>query len=197
VRSSYGIRKVKLYINDIPLTEPDGTTRIEALDMNDVGQVEIIKGPASSIYGGGTAGVINFQLQRSPYQEQSLELSSLGGAYNLKRMAAVYRNGGDKVNSYISYGWQQYDGYREHSSDLRRFLTANFQIFPSDKQIITLLVNRTSQEAQIPGSITRMQADEDPRKANPSNLEKRAGRNQSWTRIGIGQQYRFNDMFSN
>lgn len=197
VRSSYGIRKVKLYINDIPLTEPDGTTRIEALDMNDVGQVEIIKGPASSIYGGGTAGVINFQLQRSPYQEQSLELSSLGGAYNLKRMAAVYRNGGDKVNSYISYGWQQYDGYREHSSDLRRFLTANFQIFPSDKQIITLLVNRTSQEAQIPGSITRVQADEDPRQANSSNLEKKAGRDQNWTRIGIGQQYRFNDRFSN
>src|SRR5690606_32806020 len=69
VRSAFGIRNLKIYVNEIPVTEADGTTRIEALDVNSIGRAEIIKGPASSIYGAGTGGVINFGLQRSPYQE--------------------------------------------------------------------------------------------------------------------------------
>ncbi len=197
VRAQWGIRNIKIYVNDIPVTEADGTTRIEALDVNDIGKAEIIKGPASSIYGSGTGGVINFQLQRSPYQEQSVEVSSLAGSYGLRRLATTYRNGGNKMNSYISYGWQQYDGFRVHSHDLRRFLAGNFQFFPSEKQTITLLLNRTTQHAQIPGSLTRQQVEENPRQANATNLDKHAGRYQNWTRIGIGQQYLFNDKLSN
>lgn len=197
VRSPWGIRNIKIYVNDIPVTEADGTSRIEALDVNDIGKAEIIKGPASSIYGGGTGGVINFQLQRSPYQEQSAEVSSLAGSYGLRRLATTYRYGGDKMNSYVSFGWQQYNGYREHSSDMRRFLAGNFQFFPSEKRTITVLLNRTTQHSQIPGSLTRQQVEDNPKLANPSNLDKQAGRYQNWTRIGIGQQYLFNSRFSN
>lgn len=197
VRASYGIRNIKIYVNEIPVTEADGTTRIEALDVNSVGRAEVIKGPASSIYGAGTGGVINFQLQRSPYQEQSLEASGLIGANGLHRLATTYRSGGDKVNSYVSYGWQEYDGYRDHSNDMRRFLTGNFQLFPSDKRIITLLLNRTTQHSQIPGSLTQDQVNANPLQANATNLDKAAGRYQTWTRVGLGQQYKFNDHFSN
>lgn len=197
VRSPWGIRNTKIYINDIPLTEADGTSRIEGLDVNDLGQAEIIKGPASSIYGGGIGGVINFKLERSPYQEQSAELSTLIGSFGLRRVATTYRNGNDKTNTYISYGWQQYDGYREHSSDLRNFMTANIQIFPSDKETFTILINRTSQKSQIPGSLTLTQVEEDRKQANSNNLDKKAGRNENWTRVGIGHQYRFSKYFSN
>lgn len=197
VRASWGIRNIKIYVNDIPVTEADGTSRIEALDVNNIGQVEIIKGPASSIYGGGTGGVINFQLQRSPYQEQSVEVSGLAGSYGLRRVATTYRNGGDKMNSYVSYGWQQYNGYREQSSDMRRFLAGNFQFFPSEKRVITILLSRTTQYSRIPGSLTQQQVEENPRQANAANVDKQAARYQNWTRIGIGQQYLFNSRFSN
>src|SRR5690606_37224558 len=155
------------------------------------------KGPASSIYGGGTGGVINFQLMRSPYQEQSLEVSALAGSYGLRRLATAYRSGGDKMNSYVSYGWQQYNGYRDHSEDKRRFFTANFQFFPAPKRTITVLLNRPSQDSQIPGSLTQAQVDDNPKQANASNLDKQAARYQNWTRIGLGQQYLFNERFSN
>ena len=197
VRSSFGIRNIKIYLNDIPVTEADGTTRIEALDVNSIGRAEVIKGPASSIYGAGTGGVINFQLQRSPYQEQSLEAVGLAGSYGLHKLAMTYRNGGDKINSYVSYGWQEYDGYRDHSNDSRRFLSGNFQLFPDKKRIITLLLNRTTQNSQIPGALTADQVAVNPEQANASNLDKQAGRYQTWTRIGLGQQYQINDLFSN
>lgn len=197
VRASYGIRNIKIYLNDIPLTEADGTSRIEGLDVNDLGRAEIIKGPASSIYGGGTGGVINFKLERAPYQQQSISTSALTGSYGLNRWAATYRNGGERMNSYVSYGWQEYDGYREHSHDKRNFITGNFQIFPSEKQSITLILNRTTQRSQMPGALTWDQFMDNPRQAATINLDKNAGRNQTWTRIGMGQQYKFNDKLSN
>lgn len=197
VRSPWGSRAVKVYINDIPVTETDGTTRIEALDVNNIGRVEIIKGPASSMYGAGTAGVINFQLQRAPYGERSLEVSGLTGSYGLNRTATAYRSGGDKVNSYVAYGWQEYNGYRIHSNDMRRFITGNFQFFPNDRQIITVLINRTTQHSQIPGALTQTQVTENPLQANLTNVDKGAGRYQNWTRVGIGQQYRLSDKLTN
>jgi len=171
------------------VTEADGTTRIEALNVNSIGRAEVIKGPVSSIYGAGTGGVINFQLQRSPYQEQSLEASGIAGANGLHRIATTYRSGGDKLNSYVAYGWQEYAGYREHSKDMRRFLTGNFQLFSSDRRVITLLLNSTTQYSEIPGSLTAEQVVVNPLQANPVNLDKAAGRYQNWTRIGFGQQY--------
>src|SRR5690606_24631239 len=75
--------------------------------------------------------------------------------------------------------------------------TGNFQLFPSDKRIITLLLNRTQQDSQIPGALTQAQADANPLQANASNVDKAAARYQTWTRIGMGQQYRFNEHFSN
>lgn len=197
VRSPWGSRAIKVYINDIPVTETDGTTRIEALDVNNIGRAEVIKGPASSIYGAGTAGVINFQLQRAPYGERSIEVSGMTGSDGLHRTATAFRSGGDKVNSYVTYGWQEYNGYRLHSKDMRRFISGNFQFFPNDKQIITVLINRTTQHSQIPGALTEVQALENPLQANAGNVDKQAGRYQNWTRVGIGQQYRFNDKLTN
>ena len=197
VRSQYGIRDLKIYINGIPLTEADGTSRIEGLDINDLGRVEIIRGPASSIYGGGLSGVALFEMNKSPYQERSLQASTLFGSYGLKRVSTAYRYGGDKINTYVSYGQQWYNGYREHSEDRRNFLTANIQIYPSDKQRLTVLINRTTQDSEIPGALTFAQMKENPLQGNASNLDKKAGRNQKWTRIGIGHNYRFNSKFSN
>lgn len=197
VRAPWGIRAVKIYVNDIPVTETDGTTRIEALDVSNIGRAEIIKGPASSIYGAGAAGVINFQLQRAPYGERSQEVSGLTGSYGLRRVATAFRSGGDKVNSVVSYGWQEYDGFRSHARDMRRFISGNFQFFPGDRQIVTVLVNRSTQHSRIPGALTAPQVAADPRQASGGNVEKAAGRYQNWTRIGIGQQYRLTDRLSN
>ncbi|WP_417428320.1 TonB-dependent receptor [Halpernia sp.] len=197
VRAQYGIRDIKIYVNEIPLTEVDGTSRIEGLDIHDLGQAEIIRGPASSIYGGGTAGVINFKLDRATYQEESLEASGTVGSFGLFREGLIYRNGSNKMNSYVSLGNQFLKGYRDHNEDKRQFFTANFQFFPSEKRKITVLLTRTRQETQIAGALTQTEMNENRRQASVINLDKKAGRYQTWTRVGVGQQYDFNTQFSN
>lgn len=195
IRAPWGIRNVKIYLNDIPITEADGTSRLEAIDVHDLGSVEIIKGPASSLYGGGTGGVIRFQLQRASYLENSLSLSSLVGSYGLKRWAATYRHGGDKMNAYLSFGEQSLKGYRAHSQDFRRFLAANLQVYPNEDQTVTFVLSHSRQEAQIPGALSELQMMENPRQAAPTQIEKNAGRNQTWTRFGMSHQYRPSSRF--
>jgi len=197
VRSPWGIRNVKIYLDDIPLTEADGTSRLEGIDLNDLGEAEIIRGPASSIYGAGTGGVIRFRMDRAREQGQSLETSALAGSFGLQRWSAVYRNNTEKMNAYVSYGDQHHDGYRDHSRDQRKFLTAHLQFYPSEDQMITVLANRTSQQSQIPGALTREEFDMNPRQASAGNLDKGAGRDQNWTRFGLGHQYQFSDRWSN
>lgn len=198
VRAPWAIRNLKMYINDIPITEADGTTRIESINISDLGGAEIIKGPASSVYGGGSiGGVINLRIKKARLGSQTLSLNSLIGAHGLRKIGGVYQSGTEKVNSFLSYGYMEYDGYRNHNSDLRRFLTGNFQFFPSEKQTFTLLLSRTSEDSQIPGALTKQQMKENPKQAAAENEAKKAGRFQNWTRIGLGHQYDFNEHFSN
>ena len=196
-RSPFGNRNLKFYLNEIPLTEADGFTRIEGLDVSTLGRVEVIKGPASSIYGAGLGGVLNFQLARSPYGETSIEGSGLVGSYGLWRTGTTFKTGTDKMNLTASYGYQNYDGYREHSEDVRQFVTAFGQFFINDKQTLSFLINRTSQDSQIPGSLTPEEEAEDPRQAQASNVAQQAARDQVWTRLGISHEYAFNSYLSN
>lgn len=197
VRASWGIRNIKIYMNNIPLTEADGVTRIEALDVSTVGRVEVIKGPASSIYGAGTGGVVNFELKKAPYGESSIEAGAMAGSYGLGRLSTTYRTGNDQFNTLITASNQVYDGYRRHSDDVRRFLTGSLQLFPSPEQTLTLLVSHSRQETRIPGELNAAQVAEDPRQANAGNVASQAGRYQNWTRLGASHTYDFSDQISN
>lgn len=197
VRSAFGNRNLKFYINDIPITEADGFTRIEGIDIATLGKAEIIKGPASSIYGFGTGGVHNFQMQKASYKENSLTAETMIGAYGLKRISTTYRMSDDKMNISATYGWQEFDGYRQHSSDARCFFTSNMQFYPSEKQTVNVFINRTEQLSQIPGALSITQAEQDRKQANAGNLQRNTRRDQVWTRIGISNTYRFSSVFQN
>lgn len=197
VRSSFGNRNLKFYINDIPITEADGFTRIEGIDIATLGKAEVIKGPASSIYGYGTGGVLSFQTQQAKPQENSIGSEAMTGSYGFSRISSTYQYGSEKMNVVTTYGWQRFNGYRAHSNDTRRFLTANLQFYPSARQSLNLFINRTQQLSEIPGSLNSNQLDEDRRQANANNVALRTGRDQNWTRIGVSHTYDFSSTFSN
>src|SRR5690606_14555292 len=72
-----------------------------------------------------------------------------------------------------------------------------FQIFPSEKQMLTFILNRSSQEAQMPGALSLLQMKVNPRQAHPSQMEKKAGRNQHWTRFALGHRYQITKIIEN
>src|SRR5688572_26290897 len=83
LRSPFGVRNVKFYWNGLPLTDGGGNTYLNLLDFNAISNLEVIKGPGSSLYGAGTGGVVLFNNNLSPVNQ--VQVSALAGSFGLQR----------------------------------------------------------------------------------------------------------------
>src|SRR4249920_1044039 len=116
IRSPFGVRDVKFYWNGLPLTDGGGNTYLNLLDFNSVGNMEIIKGPGSSLYGAGTGGVVLLQPAKISTSGTDLQFSAVGRSYGLLRLEAggtFVRNKKFRLNGRVSR--QQSDGYRQQT----------------------------------------------------------------------------------
>jgi len=85
LRSPFGVRNVKVYWNDIPVTDPGGNTYFNQFAFNNFSSIEIDKGPVSSMYGAGTGGLIMMQsLPSINAVLPKLSAEYMGGNYNLQ-----------------------------------------------------------------------------------------------------------------
>lgn len=196
LRSPFGVRNVKVYWNDIPFTSPDGTTALNILDLSNLQNTEIIKGPAGSIFGAGNGGVISME-SRKTVSENYLS-SDLGiGDFGLLR----YRIGIDQkigeggINA--SYVHQKSDGYREHSALDRKVFQLALHSKPSDKQTLSSQILYSDLQYQIPGALTPAQMEEDRRQARPGSVGQNSSIAQKTLYGTLSHQIDFNEKWSN
>ena len=201
LRSPFDVRNVKIYWNGIPFTDPNGITPMNLLDLNQMGRVEVIKGPAASVYGAG-GGVIQLNTEKADYNQDELEIAGTLGAYGLRRYSAIYQNGGENANFNLNFSHQQADGWRDHTEFERT--TAQFfgSFYPSDKRTITTNLFVSDLFYEVPGGITREQFAEDPRQARPSGFfpgseEQNSSVDYQAFLTSVAQEYRFDDKFKN
>jgi iron complex outermembrane recepter protein len=199
--SNLGVRGIKVYFNDIPLTEPDGYTRMEALDFTTIGRVEIIRGPASSLYGTANGGVMNFNSEKAAYGGTSLQYGGLMGSYGLNRNALIFKHGSAKANIYASATSQGSDGFRANNRSDRDNVNFAGQFFLTEKFSINTVFARLHDNVRYPLALTYDQSIADPSQdalvsavsATLPNGRRAsfysAGRDQTWTRWGINAKY--------
>jgi iron complex outermembrane receptor protein len=144
----------KAYLNGIPLTDAEGTTILDDLDVSTLGRVEVIKGPASSLYGSGIGGVVRFStLTPEPHQTR-LTQEVTGGAEGLIRTNTRVESGSDTSSFVANYGHQHSDGYRTHSQSDKDYalLTAGYR--PGSRQEISFLASYNHSFDQLAGQLT-------------------------------------------
>lgn len=181
--------RIKIYLNDLMLTNPDGSNAWEDIDPQTIGRMEVIKGPASSIYGASVGGVINISTQKPAYGEQSLEAFTMVGSFNTLRYGTTARVSNDKVNLMLTYGTQSTDGFRDFSQEGRTFLTFLGTFQSSPKSTTTLFFNRNNYNSRAPGALTPQQATDNPRQTLPVAVANNAGRDINFTRVGISNEW--------
>lgn len=115
IRSPFGVRNVKFYWNGIPFTDASGNTPLNSLDYGAIQNMEVIKGPGSSIYGAGTGGVVLLQSQPDNDVTNRIEQSVSLGKYGFQSRNSTIQVGDISVQ----YGHSEQDGYRDHSSMVR------------------------------------------------------------------------------
>lgn len=170
-RSNTGIRGVRILQDDIPESEPDGQTRIEAIDFNSLGSIEIVKGNSSSLYTNAPGGVVNFKTDLG-FNKTFVSLHNEFGSYGLRQngiKAGILTN---DLRFILTYSYRNFDGYREHSQEYQNITNAALQTYLDNNTTVTVLLNSAMGLIKLPGSLKKSEYELDPNKANSTDVSR-------------------------
>jgi len=196
-RSMYGVRGVRMYVDGIPATMPDGQGQTSNIDINSIGKVEVLRGPYSALYGNASGGVVNIDTTTGT-QPTTLEAGTYFGSFgswrNSVKASGATGDGthaGD-VNYTLSGSRFTTHGFRDHSGTQKSLGNGKFGVRLDDVSTLTLMFNSVSVDANDPGGLT-----EDEYKANPrqsprgDNFNTRKSLDQ--TQLGLRYQREMSD----
>lgn len=151
-RSAFGVRGIRLYVDGIPLSMPDGIGNPGSIDLSSIGAIEVLRGPFSAMYGSSSGGVIQLFTDKPPATPE-VSGDVLFGSFNTRResvQAAGIRNGVEYLVNFSDYSS---DGFRTQSKNDKQQATARFGVQISEDTKLTTLINWFDQFAQDPGGL--------------------------------------------
>lgn len=153
-RSSFGVRGLRVYVDGIPLSMPDGIGNPGSVDLDAVGGIEVMRGPFSAMYGNSSGGVIQMLTKQAP-ATPTIGADVLFGSFNTRREsieAAGTRNG---IEYLINYSDYSSDGFRTQSKNDKQQATIKLGTRIGEDSKLTTLINWFDQFAQDPGGLAR------------------------------------------
>ena len=184
-RSSFGIRGIRIIVDGIPETLPDGQGGIDSIDIGSAQSIEVLRGPASSLYGNAAGGVIAItsELGNSP---PFVEGRVAGGDFDYQQYQ--FKAGGEigSADYLFNVSKTEIDGYRDHSRFEGSIINTKLAIPLGENDKLTFALNHSDQpEAQDPGGINAAQAATDPSSARDRNIQFDGGESLSQQRFGV------------
>lgn len=183
-RSAFGIRGVRVLLDGVPLTLPDGQSQIDSVDLAAIGKIEVLRGPAGSLYGNAAGGVLSLRTKR-PIGRPQAELLNVVGAFGLYKAALSGRGrvGQSDVSTFASY--TRFDGYRQQSGARSVVVSSRVATQITRKvEWANTLQYVNNPRADDPGGLTPEQFEDDPRQASPVNLRFQTGERLSQLQVG-------------
>jgi iron complex outermembrane recepter protein len=183
-RSNTGIRGVRILLDGIPESEPDGQTRIEAIDFDAIGRIEVVRGYSSSLYTNAPGGVINF-LTDKYFPVSFFQLNNEFGSYDLRKNG--FKLGINSKNSRFmtSYSYQNYQGYRQHSNEFQHRLNGLFEADFAANSKLSVYGYYVNGIIRLPGALTLAQYNENDTIANSRSLSRDEKRDSRKGRVGV------------
>jgi len=163
-RASFGIRGVRLYVDGIPATMPDGQGQLSHFPLLDADRIEVLRGPFSALYGNAAGGVLQlFTVDGMAPMAVGVEAAA-GGDGN-RRVGAELRDRRGAIDYVIGLNHFATDGYRDHSRAERTVFNGKLNLVHGGTRV-TLVANALSApDVQDPLGLDRAQFEGDPRQA--------------------------------
>jgi len=195
-RSNSGIRGIRILLDDIPESEPDGQTRIEAIDFNSIGRIEIAKGNASSLYTNAPGGVVNF-INDLGFHQSSITQFNQFGSFGLQRNGIKAAVRTKNYGLLTTYSRQHYEGYRAHNQEDWHILNLVLESTPSDNTNLKILGYFVDGQIKLPGSLTKEEFNQDPYQAAQRSIDRDEKRISTKGRLGIRFDTKFGKALNN
>jgi iron complex outermembrane receptor protein len=187
---------VRILLDGIPESEPDGQTRLEALDFNAIGKIEVVKGNASSLYTNAPGGVVSF------YNDLDFDRTSVT-QFNQFGSFGMHKNGfkaavrTDKYRFLTTYSYVNYDGYRKHNNEYWHIVNMALEAYPSAHTKLAVLGYFVDGTIKLPGSLTKEEFEADPLQADQRSIDRDEKRITTKGRIGVRYDATFGGNLNN
>lgn len=164
-RATFGVRGLRVYVDGIPATMPDGQSQTSHIDLASAGRIEVLRGPFSALYGNSAGGVIAVFTGDGPAGGE-VDGAVTGGSNGFLRASAKASGSSGNLNYVVAGAKFRTDGARDHSAASRADVNAKLRYTVADGQEVTFVANGVDlPEAQDPLGLTRAQFDSDPHQA--------------------------------
>jgi len=170
-RSAFGIRGIKLIVDGIPETTPDGQSQLDNLPLGLISNIEIIRGPSSILYGNSSGGVININTLSDnslPY----FRTSAIFGAYQYQSIQRTRVFDWNNSSLVVHYDKRRSNGYRDFSGYKSSILNLKYLRDLDKKNKIVWQINYTdSPYAKDAGGLKLSEVEDDRRQSRKNNFD--------------------------
>lgn len=198
LRSPFGVRNVKVYLDDFILSDASGNTYFNVISPELIDRMEIYKGPESGDYGAVTGGTVLLKTKSS----ENLSANISVGSYGTFNQSTDFSKQMGKHFFEVFQNYYQTDSYRDQSKVQRKqiFLKDNFQY--SQKGLLKAMLVYSDLDYQTPGGLTLEQMNLNRKQARPGTAtipgakEQNAGIRNKMILAGLSNEYQFNPNLS-
>jgi len=184
-RSSFGIRGIKVLVDGIPESLPDGQANVDSIDIGSSERIEVIRGPVSSLYGNASGGAVIITTESAP-ETPFISVRPSFGEDGFQKHQLKFGGRKNKFDYLVNISDLDYDGYRDHNRTEMTQVNSKFGYKINDHSKFTTILNYTdSPLAEDPGGLKAEQVEEDPTQARDKNVRVNAGEELDQTRLGF------------
>lgn len=186
-RAAFGVRGIRVLVDGIPATLPDGQTTLSHVDPALLGRVEVIRGPASALYGNASGGVLRLRTVAPPAVGFREELRTTAGSDGLLRLESRTGGSWNGAAYRLSLSRLEYDGFREWSAS--EHLRADGVVrVPRGAGELRIHLNAVDYSARNPGSLSDSALVADPTAAHGFNVAQGTREEGRQGQLGISWQ---------
>lgn len=162
-RAQFGIRGVRVLVDGIPATLPDGQTALDHLELSSLGRVELLRGPGAALYGNAAGGVLHFRTRPAPDRGTEGELETAGGSHGLRTLqaglaGALAGSGGYRVSvsdfRFEGFRTDPLGGPEDTYGEAARTVVNATATLPLAGGTLRAVANGLDMEADNPGSLS-------------------------------------------
>ena len=192
-RSAFGIRGIKLIVDGIPETTPDGQSQLDNLPLGLVSNIEILRGPNSNLYGNSSGGVVSINTLTNS-SEKYYRNSGIFGAYQYQSLQKTRILDWNSSSLIIHYDKRRSNGYRDQSGYKSNILNLKYINDLDEKNKIVWQINYTdSPYAYDAGGLKLSEVENDRRQARKNNIDYDTYEKVKQIKTGVSWNYKMNE----
>ncbi len=163
-RSTFGVRGVRIYVDGIPATLPDGQGQTSNIDIGSAERIDVLRGPFSALYGNSSGGVVQVFTERGEAPPK-VEASFAAGSFGTRREGLKASGAKGNIDWVLDTNHFHTDGWRTHSAAERDIVNGKLGVQVDEDTRATVILNSVRVHAQDPLGLTQAQLGLDPRSA--------------------------------